>query len=71
MDFNLTDEQRMWRDTVHDFVSREVKPRAHEVDETGEFNWTAVRKMGPLGWAGGAAAQLWQSLHIMGWDVPQ
>jgi alkylation response protein AidB-like acyl-CoA dehydrogenase len=49
MNFDLTDEQRMWRDTVHDFVAREVKPKAHEVDETAEFNWTAVRKMGPLG----------------------
>jgi alkylation response protein AidB-like acyl-CoA dehydrogenase len=52
MDFDLSDEQRMWRDTVHDFVAREVKPKAHEVDETAEFNWTAVRKMGPLGLLG-------------------
>jgi alkylation response protein AidB-like acyl-CoA dehydrogenase len=42
----------MWRDTVHDFVTREVKPKAHEVDETAEFNWPAVRKMGPLGLLG-------------------
>jgi alkylation response protein AidB-like acyl-CoA dehydrogenase len=52
MDFDLSDEQRMWRDTVHEFVAREVKPKAHEVDETAEFNWTAVRKMGPLGLLG-------------------
>src|SRR4030043_1984227 len=52
MDFELTDEQRMWRDAVHDFVAREVKPKAHEVDETAEFNWPAVRKMGPLGLLG-------------------
>jgi alkylation response protein AidB-like acyl-CoA dehydrogenase len=52
MDFDLSDEQRMWRDTVHDFVAREVKPKAHEVDETAEFNWPAVRKMGPLGLLG-------------------
>jgi alkylation response protein AidB-like acyl-CoA dehydrogenase len=52
MNFDLTDEQRMWRDTVHDFVAREVKPKAHEVDETSEFNWPAVRKMGPLGLLG-------------------
>jgi alkylation response protein AidB-like acyl-CoA dehydrogenase len=49
MDFELNEEQRMWRDAVHDFVAREVKPRARDVDENGEFNWTAVRKMGPLG----------------------
>jgi alkylation response protein AidB-like acyl-CoA dehydrogenase len=52
MDFDLTEEQRMWREAVHDFVAREVKPKAHEVDETGEFNWTAVKKMGPLGLLG-------------------
>ncbi len=52
MNFELTEEQRMWRDTVHDFVAREVKPMAHEVDENSEFNWPAVRKMGPLGLLG-------------------
>ena len=52
MNFELSDEQRMWRNTVHDFVAREVKPKAHDVDETAEFNWPAVRKMGPLGLLG-------------------
>ncbi len=52
MDFALSEEQRMWRDAVHEFVSREVKPKARHVDETGEFNWDAVRKMGPLGLLG-------------------
>ncbi len=52
MDFDLSDEQRMWRQAVHDFVAREVKPKAHEVDENSEFNWPAVRKMGPLGLLG-------------------
>ncbi len=42
----------MWREAVHDFVAREVKPKAREVDETGEFNWEATRKMGPLGLLG-------------------
>jgi alkylation response protein AidB-like acyl-CoA dehydrogenase len=52
MNYDLTDEQRMWRNAVHDFVAREIKPKAHEVDETAEFNWTAMRKMGPLGLLG-------------------
>lgn len=52
MNFDLNDEQRMWRETVHDFVAREVKPRAREVDESGAFNWAAVRKMGSLGLLG-------------------
>jgi alkylation response protein AidB-like acyl-CoA dehydrogenase len=52
VDFELNEEQRMWRDVVHDFVAREVKPMAQEVDEQAHFNWEAVRKMGPLGLLG-------------------
>jgi alkylation response protein AidB-like acyl-CoA dehydrogenase len=52
MDFDLTDEQKIWQKTVHDFVAKEVQPKAHEVDVTGEFNWTAARKMGRLGLLG-------------------
>jgi len=52
MDFELTQEQKMWRETIHEFCAKEVKPRARHVDETGEFNWDAVRKMGPLGLLG-------------------
>lgn len=49
MNFDLTEEQEVWKRTVHDFVAREVQPKAHEVDVNSEFNWSAVRKMGPLG----------------------
>jgi alkylation response protein AidB-like acyl-CoA dehydrogenase len=52
MDFDLTEEQSAWQKVVHDFVSAEVQPKAREVDETGEFNWGATRKMGPLGMLG-------------------
>lgn len=49
MDFYLNEEQRMWQAAVHDFVDKEVKSKAKEVDETGEFNWAAVKKMSQLG----------------------
>ncbi|MEO8356911.1 MAG: acyl-CoA dehydrogenase family protein [Chloroflexota bacterium] len=49
MNFDLTEEQKIWQKTVHEFVAKEVQPKAHEVDVTSEFNWTATRKMGPLG----------------------
>ena len=52
MNFDLTDEQKLWQKTVHDFVVNEVEPKAHEIDITSEFNWTAARKMGPLGLLG-------------------
>lgn len=52
MDFDLNDEQRVWQKTVHEFVAAEVRPKAHEVDVTGEFNWQAVRKGAALGLLG-------------------
>jgi len=52
MNFDLNEEQKFWQETVHDFVANEVQPKAREVDVTGEFNWTATRKMGPLGMLG-------------------
>ncbi|MGE5644054.1 MAG: acyl-CoA dehydrogenase family protein [Byssovorax cruenta] len=52
MNFDLSDEQKIWKKTVHDFVAKEVQPKAHEVDVTSEFNWSATRKMGPLGLLG-------------------
>jgi len=52
MDFNLTEEQQMWQNAVHDFVTKEVRPRAAELDEAHELNWPAIRKMGPFGLLG-------------------
>jgi alkylation response protein AidB-like acyl-CoA dehydrogenase len=52
MNFDLTEEQKIWKKTVHDFVAKEVQPKAHDVDVTSEFNWEAARKMGPLGLLG-------------------
>lgn len=52
MNFDLTEEQKMWQGIVHDFVTREVKPHARRVDEEQVFNWEAARKMAPLGLLG-------------------
>ena len=52
MEFELSEEQRMWRLAIHDFCEQEVSPRARHVDESAEFNWQAVHKMGPLGLLG-------------------
>ena len=52
MNFELSKEQRDFQRLVHEFVAQEVRPLAKHVDETGEFNWQAVRKMGPLGMLG-------------------
>lgn len=52
MNFELSEEQREFQHIVHDFVAKELKPMARETDETGKFNWTAVKKMGPMGLLG-------------------
>ncbi len=52
MDFQLTDEQRMVRDMVRDLATKEIAPRAAEVDKTEEFPADNIRKMGELGLLG-------------------
>jgi alkylation response protein AidB-like acyl-CoA dehydrogenase len=52
MHFELTEEQRLFQRTVRDFAEAELKPRARHTDEKAEFNWDAVKKMGPLGLLG-------------------
>jgi alkylation response protein AidB-like acyl-CoA dehydrogenase len=52
MNFDLNEEQKVWKKIVHDFVEKELKPKAREVDEKEEFNWEAVRKGGPVGLMG-------------------
>ncbi|MFN8382415.1 MAG: acyl-CoA dehydrogenase family protein [Anaerolineales bacterium] len=52
MDFDLTEEQAIWKKIVHEFVEKELRPKAREVDEKEEFNWQAVRKGGPVGLLG-------------------
>jgi len=49
MNFDLSEEQIMIRDTVRDFAEREIKPVAHELDEKAEFSYDLTKKMGELG----------------------
>jgi alkylation response protein AidB-like acyl-CoA dehydrogenase len=52
MDFELSDEQRLLRDTVRDFARNEVAPRAAELDATKSFPDELVGKLGELGLMG-------------------
>ena len=52
MNFDLTDEQRLLRDTVRDFARQEVAPVAEELDRTKSFPYELVEKMGELGLMG-------------------
>ncbi|MFI5027801.1 MAG: acyl-CoA dehydrogenase family protein [Solirubrobacterales bacterium] len=52
MNFELSDEQRLLRDTVRDFARQEVAPVAEELDRTKSFPYEIVAKMGDLGLMG-------------------
>src|SRR5262249_15543743 len=73
MDFDLTDEQRLLRDTVRDFARQEVAPVAEELDRTKSFPYELVEKMGKLGlmgipfpqeYGGGGAGNLSYALAV-------
>jgi short/branched chain acyl-CoA dehydrogenase len=52
VDFELTSEQRLLRDTVRDFADQEVRPVAEELDRTKSFPYEIVAKLGELGLMG-------------------
>jgi len=52
MDFKLTDEQQMIRDTAREFAQKEILPVAGKYDASGEFPLETIRKMGELGLMG-------------------
>jgi len=52
VDFELSDEQRLLRDTVRDFARAEVAPVAEELDRTKSFPYEIVEKLGGLGLMG-------------------
>jgi butyryl-CoA dehydrogenase len=52
MDLELTEEQRMIRDTARDFAVKEVEPKAAELDKSGRWPAELVKRMGELGFMG-------------------
>jgi alkylation response protein AidB-like acyl-CoA dehydrogenase len=50
--YPLTDEHKMIRDAAHDFAQKEIAPIAAEFDESGEFPYVTIKKMGALGFMG-------------------
>jgi short/branched chain acyl-CoA dehydrogenase len=49
MNFELTEEQNLIRETVREFAEREIKPVAKDLDEKSEFSHDLTKKMGELG----------------------
>ena len=52
MDFELSEEQRLIRDTARDFAAREIAPKAAELDKSGRWPEEIVRRMAELGFMG-------------------
>src|SRR3989475_9714432 len=72
MDFRLTEEQKLVRDTARDFVDRELIPHVREWEEKGEVPRSFYRKMASLGFLGapvpekyGGAGQGYVSLLLL------
>jgi len=49
MDLDLTEEQRLFRQTVKEFADAEIAPRAEELDDAGVFPYDIHKKMADLG----------------------
>jgi alkylation response protein AidB-like acyl-CoA dehydrogenase len=49
MDYSLSMEQEILRNSVRDFAEKEIKPVARELDEKEEFSYETMQKMADLG----------------------
>jgi butyryl-CoA dehydrogenase len=59
MDFSLTDDQRLIRDTVRQFMDAEVRPTIRARDREEKFAAAELRKLGELGCCGMLVPESW------------
>jgi short/branched chain acyl-CoA dehydrogenase len=52
VNFDLTEEQRQWRDLARDFAQGEIRPRAADLDREQKFPYDLVADMARLGLMG-------------------
>jgi alkylation response protein AidB-like acyl-CoA dehydrogenase len=57
IDFELTDEQRLIRETARDFADREIIPVARDNDRAERFDTGLVAKLGEMGYLGPIVAE--------------
>jgi alkylation response protein AidB-like acyl-CoA dehydrogenase len=57
IDFELTDEQRLIRDTAREFADGEIIPRARDNDRNERFDTELVKKLGEMGYLGPIVAE--------------
>ena len=59
MDFSLTDDQRLIRDTVRQFMDAEVRPTIRARDRAETFARDELRKLGEMGFSGMLVPEQW------------
>jgi alkylation response protein AidB-like acyl-CoA dehydrogenase len=59
MDFSLTDDQRLIRDTIRQFMEAEVRPTIRARDREEKFAGEELRKIGELGCCGMLVPESW------------
>jgi alkylation response protein AidB-like acyl-CoA dehydrogenase len=57
IDFELTDEQRLIRETARDFTDNEIVPVARENDRNEKFDTELVQKMADMGFLGAIVSE--------------
>jgi alkylation response protein AidB-like acyl-CoA dehydrogenase len=57
LNFELTEEQQLLRETVRDFAEKEILPVAQELDDKEEFSVELTQRMGELGLFGPFVAE--------------
>ena len=59
MDFELTPEQKLIRDTARDLSQREIAPQAAQIDRTHEFPRKIFARLGEMGLLGIMMPEAW------------
>jgi alkylation response protein AidB-like acyl-CoA dehydrogenase len=59
MDFSLTDDQKLIRDTVRQFMEAEVRPKVREYDKQEHFPAEELRRLGEMGCCGMLVPEEW------------
>ena len=59
MDFSLTDQQRLIRDTVRQFMDGEVRPLVKELEREERFPLELLKKLGEMGCCGMRVPEEW------------
>jgi short-chain 2-methylacyl-CoA dehydrogenase len=52
MNFDLTEEQKRWRDLAHEYAQEEIRPRAARLDKEQKFPYDIIGRMTQLGLMG-------------------